>query len=437
MEVYNLVSLVGIFGLMFVAWVFSNNRRVVNWRLIFWAIVLQMLFALVIFRMPVGIVLFNWANAAVVRVLSFAKEGMYFLFGPLAVSPGETGPAGEKSIGFILAFQVLPTIVFFSALMGLLYYIRVMPLIVKGFSKVFTKLMKISGAESLCASSNIFVGIESAFTIRPYIEKMTLSELCTILTVGMATIASTVLAFYVGILQKEFPNIAGHLISASILSAPAAIVMSKLVFPETAKPRTLGVHVEAEPPRASSWVESIIKGANEGVKLCVGIVALLLAFLGLLAMVNWGFGAIGERIGSLFGLNLELSLQKILSFIFYPLVLLMGVAPADVPQIATILGERAIVTEVVSYQHLAEFIKGGTLANFRSAVIATYALCGFAHIASLAIFVGGISALAPERARDLARLGFRALFAATLACLMTGAVAGFFITNAQTILLGG
>jgi CNT family concentrative nucleoside transporter len=192
-----------------------------------------------------------------------------------------------------------------------------------------------------------------------------------------------------------------------------------------------------ERPQASSWVESIIQGANEGVKLCVGIVALLLAFLGLLAMVNWGLEAIGEKIGSLLsGLNLELSLEKILSFVFYPLTFLMGVPLVDIPQIATILGERTIATEVVSYRHLAGLINSGTLINYRSAVIATYALCGFAHIASLAIFVGGLSALAPKRAKDLARLGFRALFAATLACLMTGAIAGVFVRSNQTLLLG-
>jgi CNT family concentrative nucleoside transporter len=423
---YNLISLGGVFGLMFIAWIFSNNKRIVNWRLIFWALVSQLLFALIIFRIPAGIVLFDWANVVVIRVLAFAREGMYFLFGPLAVSPMTTGPAGEEPIGFILAFQVLPVIIFFSSLMSLLYYLRIMPLIVRGFSWMFTRLMKVSGAESLGTASNIFVGIESVFTIKPHIEKMTLSELCTILTAGMATIASGMLAFYVGMLHGIFPGIAGHLISASLLSAPAALVMSKLIFPEVAQPQTLGVQVEVEPPQASNWVESIISGANEGVRLVVGIIALLLAFLGLLAMVNWGIGALGAGIGPLLGLDLELSLEKILGFVFYPLTFLMGVPIVDVAEVATLLGERAIVTEVVAYKHLAYLMESGALVHYRSAVIAAYALCGFAHIASLAIFVGGISALVPKRSQDLARLGFRALFAATLACLMTGAIAGVF-----------
>jgi CNT family concentrative nucleoside transporter len=238
----------------------------------------------------------------------------------------------------------------------------------------------------------------------------------------MGTIASTVLALYVGFLHREFPSIAGHLISASVISAPAAIIMSKLVVPETEGPKTLGVRVQVEKDRRSStWIESIITGANDGVKLCVGIIALLLAFLGLLSMCNWFLGFMGAKI---FGM--DLSLQLILKYLYYPITLIMGVPFHDAGQIATLLGERTIVTEVVSYQHLHQLIKDGVVTNTRSITIASYALCGFAHIASLAIFVGGFSALAPARAKDLAQLGFRALYAATLACLMTGCVAGLF-----------
>lgn len=431
MTTYNMMSALGVFGLLFCAWCFSTNRRVVNWRLIFWALALQMAFAFFIFRLPAGVVLFKWINIVIIRILSFTKEGMYFVFGPLAVSPGETGLAGEKSLGFILLFQALPTIIFFSCLMAFLYYIGFMPLVVKFFARIFTKLMKISGAESLCVSSNIFVGIESAFTVRPYIEKMTMSELCTILCAGMATIASSVMAIYVSFLKAQFPAIAGHLISASILSAPAAIVMSKLLFPELDKPQTLGQHVEAHFHKASSWIEAIIKASMEGLKLIGGIVALLLAFLGFLSMLNWAVVGFGH----LLNIPFELTIQRILSFIFYPLTFLMGVPKADIPLVACLLGERTIATELVAYQHLDTMIKAGAFSSPRSIVIATYSLCGFAHIASLAIFVGGIAALAPSRSGDLARLGFRALFAATLACLMTGAMAGIFFNANQTILL--
>lgn len=428
MSGYNLISLLGIFGLMSVAWIFSKNKRHINWRAVFWGAGLQLLFALFIFHLPFGSFLFNWVNEMVIKVLSFANAGMYFVFGPLAVSPGASGPAGEKSLGFILAFQALPAVIFFSSLMAILYHIGLMQKVVKAFAYIFTRLMKISGAEALCASSNIVVGIESAFTVRPYLEEMTQSELCTILTAGMATIASTVMAVYVGFLYSEFPTIAGHLISASILSAPASIVMSKLLYPEQAQPQTLGRVVTVHYERASSWVEAVIKASGEGVKLCVGIVALLLSFLGLLAMANWFIQVIGHWIGSLMGISLELSLQKILSFLYYPLTFMMGVPLEDILKVSTLLGERTIVTELVSYQHLSQYISSAVLTNPRSIAITAYALCGFSHLASLAIFVGGISALAPRRAKDLAKLGFRALFAATLACLMTGAVAGVFIT---------
>jgi len=435
MGVGNLISFLGIFGLMAVAWIFSKNRRRINWRVVFAGTALQLFFAIFIFYIPAGVFLFKWVNAAVVKVLSFANAGTYFMFGPLAVAPGVTGPGGEKSIGFILAFQALPAVIFFSSLMALLYHVGLMQKIVKAFTYCFTKLMRISGAESLCAASNMVVGIESAFTIRPYIEAMTASELCLILTAGMATIASTVMAIYVGFLSNQFPTIAGHLISACVLSAPAAIIMSKLLHPEEERPQTLGQVVEADYQKASSWVEAIIRGSQEGVKLLVGIVALLLAFLGLLALVNWLIGFLGYRIGGLFGLSWNLSLQKILSYIYYPLSFLMGIPIEDIPLVSTLLGERTVVTELVSYQHLSQYIASGIMTDPRSVIITSYALCGFSHIASLAIFVGGISALAPRRAKDLAMLGFRALFAATLACLMTGAVAGIFVRPETTTLL--
>ena len=422
MPSYRLVSLFGLFFLLVLAWSSARDRKHINFRLILTGLLVQWAFAFIVFRLPAGVVIFSWLNDAVLRLISFAKEGLYFLFGPLAVSPGETGPMGETSPGFILAFQVLPSIIFFSSLVSLLYYLNIVPAMIKVFAKVFTYLMRISGAEALCASSSIFVGIESALTVRPYIQDMTKSELCTVLTAGMGTIASTVLALYVGFLHKEFPSIAGHLISASVISAPAAIIMSKLVVPETQTPRTFGVRVQvAKDGRATTWIESIINGANDGMKLCVGIVTLLLAFLGLLSMCNWLLGLIG---GELFGVGL--SLQLILKFLYYPLTMIMGVPLQDAGAVATLLGERTIATEVVAYQHLNQFIQAGTLTDPRSITIASYALCGFAHIASLAIFVGGYSALAPSRAKDLAQLSFRALYAATLACLMTGCVAGLF-----------
>lgn len=435
METYNLVSLAGIFILLGFAWLCSVNKKQMNWRVILWGTGLQLFFAFFIFIVPIGSKIFLFINDIVIKVLESATAGTRFLFGRLALPPGTTGAAGETSLGFYLAFQGLATIVFFAALMGILYYLKVMPLVIRGFAYVFTRLMRISGAESLCASSNIFVGSESVLTIRPHLEKMTHSELTTILTAAMATVASNILAVYVFALQNHFPTIAAHLVSASILSAPAALVMSKILMPETEKPETLGVDIKPEYARESNIIEAIINAAYAGVKLIVGICALLLAFLGLVALLDLIVGGAGAWINKLIGLNIDWTLKGLLGYIFYPFTIIIGIPLQDAGHIARIIGERTVVTEVTAYQDLSVILGQGILRHPRSAVICTYALCGFAHVASLAIFVGGISALVPSRTKDLSKLGPRALLAATLACLMTACVAGTFF-NQSSILLG-
>ncbi len=432
---YNLVSFSGIFVLMAFAWLLSTDRKVVNWRVVIWGVALQMLFAVFIFIVPAGSKIFLLINDAVVKVLDSATAGTKFLFGRLALPPGTKNEMGEESLGFFLAFQALPTVVFFASLMGALYYIGVMPRLIGLFSRAFTRLMRISGAESLCAASNIFVGVESTTIIRPHLDRMTKSELCTILTAGMATIASSVMALYVFILQSEFPTIAGHLVSASILSAPAAVVMSKLILPETGKPETLGIEVSPHYDRESTLMESVINGANAGVKLVVGICALLLALLGLMALLDFLIGGTGSGINNLLTIQFDWSLKGLLGYLFYPFTLIIGVPISDVSAVSQLIGERTVMTEVKSYQDLAAALASNSLKEPRSALLATYALCGFAHIPSLAIFVGGAAALAPKRAGDLSRVGFRALLAATLACLMTAGVAGTFYTGGS-ILLG-
>jgi len=436
MEIYNLVSFAGIFVLAGIAWLCSSNKRVINWRVILWGIGLQLFFAVFIFWIPVGAKVFLFVNKIVLVVLDSATAGTKFLFGRLALAPGETTPDGETSLGYILAFQALPTIIFFAALVGALYYLKIMPLIIRGFAYVFTKLMRISGAESLCASSNIFVGVESALVIRPHLKEMTRSELVTILSASMGTIASTVLALYVLFLNEQLPTIAGHLISASFLSAPAAVIMAKLVVPETETPKTLGIHIKPHYEREDNLIMAIINGATSGLKYLGGIIALLIAFLGILALLDIVLGWLGGYLNSWLGWNLEWGFGSILGYISYPVTIVLGVPPSDALEIAGLIGERTVATEVVSYQHLSELLAEGALQHPRSAIIASYALCGFAHIASLAIFVGGIGALVPARLKDLSRLGFRALLAATLACLQTGAVAGAFFSKGS-ILLGG
>ena len=432
---YNLVSFAGIFILMAFAWLLSSNRKVVNWHVIIWGCLIQFIFALFIFIVPAGTDLFLMINNALVKVIDVASYGTRFLFGRLALSPGTTNEWGEESLGFIFAIQVLPQIIFFASLMAVFYYAGIMSWLVKIFARIFTRLMKVSGAESLCTSSNIFVGVESAITIRPYLENMTRSELCTILTGGMATIASTVLAVYVLILQKQFPTIAGHLVSASFLSAPAAIIMSKLLLPETETPETLGMDVNPYYEKESSLIEAIINGANAGLKLAVGVVALLVAFLGLVAVVDFIFTGVGARMNELTGIGIDWSLKGLLGYLFYPFTLIIGVPPSDAFEISKLIGERAILTETKSYMDLAVLMDAGALKDPRSAFLATYALCGFAHVASLAIFVGGTAALVPKRTADLSAVGPRALLAATLACLMTASVAGTFFSGGS-ILLG-
>ncbi|MCA9400754.1 MAG: nucleoside transporter, partial [Candidatus Omnitrophica bacterium] len=384
--------------------------------------------------LPVGIKIFQWMNALTLTVLDAASAGSRFLFGRLALAPGVSNAGGEGSLGFFLAFQALPTIIFFSALMSILYHLKIMPKIIQLFARLFTKLMKVSGAESLCATSNIFVGIESVLTVKPYLKKMTASELCTILTAGMATVSSNILAVYVFSLQKVFPNIAGHLISASLLSAPAALAISKILIPESDSPRTLGENVEIYHEGNDNLFDAVISGAESGVKIIVGISALLIAVLGLVELVDTFLGWLGAWVNNLLSLEGTWSLTAILKYVFYPFVLFLGVPLSDVGIVAELIGSRLVLTEVTAYVHLSEYISSGVLTDARSIVITTYALCGFAHVASLSIFIGGISGLIPELRLKLTKIGFRALIAANLACLMTACMAGVFYTQ-NTMLL--
>ncbi|MCP3944406.1 MAG: nucleoside transporter [Desulfobacteraceae bacterium] len=434
MDIYNLISFAGIFGLLGIAWFISRfifkNTQKINWHLLGWALGLQLLFAVFLFVLPVGVTIFQKINDLAVLVLGVASAGAQFVFGPLAIPPGVQG-----SLGFILAFQAFPTIIFFSALVSVLYYYGVLPFIIRQFARLFTGLMRISGAEALCTASNIFVGIESIFTIKPHIDKMTRSELCTILTAGMATVASSVLALYVFTLQNIFPSIAGHLISASFLSAPAALVMSKLIFPETGIPKTLGKVVDSHYERDSNLFEAIINGATSGLKVVFSIVALLIAVIGLVALVDLILGGVGGMVNHWIGTTMDWSLTHLLGYIFYPFTLIIGVPAVDAGIISRIIGERIILTEVASYQDLALALSHHSLVHPRSAVVAAYALCGFAHVASMAIFVGGITALAPKRTIAISKVAVKALIAATFACLLTACVAGTFYSS-NSLLLG-
>ncbi|KJR41057.1 NupC family nucleoside transporter [Candidatus Magnetoovum chiemensis] len=433
MNIYNLISFSSIFVLIGFAWLFSTNRRNLNWRVIIWGILIQLVFALIVFVFPSGSKVFLFLNDLIVKIMDAASSGAKFIFGRLAVSPGSVSDSGEPSIGFILAFQAFPLLIFFSSLMSVLYFLTIMPRLIHLFARLFTKLMNISGAESLCNASNIFVGVESALTIKPYIREMTESELCSVLACGMATAASSTLAVYVITLKDVFPQIAGHLISASFLAIPAAIIMSKALLPESEIPKTFGMNVTVQYERENNIFEAIINGANDGFKLVVGICALLIAVLGLVSIVDMFLTAVGAKINTFAHVNIDWTLKGLLGYVFYPFTVLIGVPLDDADVISKIIGERAIVTEVISYNDLAAAIKNGDITNSRSIVITTYVLCGFAHLASMAIFVGGFAALCPEKTKLLSRVAFRALAAATLACLMTGSIAGTFYTSSAIL----
>jgi concentrative nucleoside transporter, CNT family len=422
----HLISLLGFFALAGIAWLFSAHRNKIQWKPIVWGLGLQLVIGLLVFRLPGSRQLFLKLNDAVLSVLDASKSGTNFLFGPLAAAPGEQG-----SVGFVLAFQVLPIAIFVSAFAAALYHLNLLQPIVRLFARLFHRTLGISGAESLCSAANIFVGVESALVIRPYLEQMTRSELLMVLTSGMATVASTTLGLYVLMLNKTFPQIAGHLLSASVISIPAAVVMVKLLLPETGTPETAGtIPREDESTRARNLMSAIIGGAMDGLRLAAGIAALLIAGLGMVAL----FDKVLAWPSQWLGLSEPLSLVKILGWVFYPFAILLGIAQPDWAEAGRLLGERVILTEVVSYGDLAQMAAKGLLLDPRTIVILSYALCGFAHLPSVAIFVGGTAALAPTRRDDLASLGLRALLAATLATLMTGCVAGIFSDGSGVML---
>jgi concentrative nucleoside transporter, CNT family len=415
------VSAVGFLAFAGIAWLFSADRKTISWKTVAWGLALQLLIGLLVFRLPGSRQLFLWLNDAILALLNSSKSGTKFLLGPLAAEPGESG-----SLGFILAFQVLPVVIFFSAFTAALYHLRLLQPVVRVFAKVFHRTLGISGAEALYGASQIFVGIEAALVVRPYLERMTRSELLMLLTTGMCNVASSTLGLYVAFLKEVFPQIAGHLLSASVLSIPAGVVMAKMFLPETSTPETL-VHIPPEDPstRSRNLMAAIIEGATDGLKLAAGIATLLIAMLGLVALID----AVLRLPSAWLGLRQPLTLVTLLSWAFYPLVVLLGIPFADVPKAAWLLGERVILTEVVSYQDMAQIAAAGGFVDPRTVVILSYALCGFAHIASVAIFVGGTAALAPSRRDELASFGLRALLAATLATLMTACVAGMFSTG--------
>ena len=420
----------GLFGLAVLiglTWLFSNNKRRVDWTLVATGIALQIGFAAVVLLVPGGRDVFDLLGQGFVRLLGFVNAGSEFIFGSLM---------NVETYGFIFAFQVLPTIIFFAALMGVLYHLGVMQAVVRAMAWAITKVMRVSGAETTSVCASVFIGqTEAPLTVRPYIARMTESELITMMIGGMAHIAGGVLAAYVGMLGGGDPveqaYYAKHLLAASIMAAPATLVIAKILIPETGEPLTRGtVKMEIE-KTTSNVIDAAAAGAGDGLRLALNIGAMLLAFIALIAMVNAPLTWLGEITGIQAAIGRPLDLATIFGWVLAPIAWLIGVPWQDAGVVGSLNGQKVVINEFVAYLQLADIVNGrveGVTLSDQGRLIATYALCGFANFSSIAIQIGGIGGLAPERRQDLARFGLRAVLGGTIATLMTATIAGV-LTN--------
>lgn len=441
--------LFGLFGLAVligIAWIFSSNRRGVDWKLVLTGLSLQIAFALFVLVTPWGETVFRWISAGFVALLGFTSAGATLIFGDLGTS---------QHFGFIFAFQVLPTIVFFAAFMSVLYHLGVMQTVVKSMAWVIMKVMRVSGAETLSVCANAFIGqTEAPLVVKPYIAGMTRSELLCLMVGGMATIAGGVMAAYVQMLgggdpesQRQF---AKHLLTASIMAAPAALLIAKVMVPETETPQTAGSVTVPVEKTATNVIDAAAAGASDGLKLALNVGAMLLAFTALIAMLNGVIGGLADTIGLTRLMNpgvdprcladaafavdpanacqvSRLSLSLVLGWILAPLAWVIGVPWEDATTVGGLIGTKIVLNEFIAYGALSDILAGNvagvTLAPI-SVLIATYALCGFANFSSIAIQLGGIGGIAPERRADLARFGLRAVLGGSLATMMTATIAG-------------
>ncbi len=418
------LSFLGIFFFIAVAFAMSNNRKAINWKLVAWGVGLQLFFAVIIFYAPGGEAAFDAATQAVKKLLDFTAQGSEFIFRSFVTNNWE--PA---LINF--TFAVLPTIIFFSSLMTILYHLGAMQKVVYLFAWIMQRTMGTSGAESLSAAANIFVGqTEAPLVIKPFVDKMTVSELMTVMTGGFATVAGGVLAIYVGMLEPMFPDIAGHLIAASVMSAPAALVIGKIMIPETEVAETFGELHMSDEKEDVNVLDAASRGAAEGLKLALNVGAMLLAFLALIGLVNFLIGWPFELVAEYAGVKIfdePLTLQRICGYLFAPVAFIMGVPWDDCLNIGRLLGVKLVVNELVAYAELQTMLNSGVALQDRSVIIATYALCGFANFGSIGIQLGGIGGIAPTRKHDLARIAFRAMLAGTIAAFMTATIAGILV----------
>ena len=404
----HLQGLIGMILLLGIAFILSNNRRKINYRIVGWGLSLQFIFGILILKTPLGKPLFGFFDKVITKLISFSDAGSDFLFKSLVPGVGYH----EAMVNF--AFRALPTIIFFSSLMTVLYHFGVIQFIVKWISRIMQKSMGTSGSETLSVAANIFVGqTEAPLMIRPFIRNMTQSELMAVMTGGFATVAGGVLALYV-IWLKDIPGIAGHLLAASVMSAPAAMVVAKIIYPETDLSETSGdLNIIIEKPD-SNTMEALGRGATEGLKLAANVAAMLVAFVALIAMVNYLLTFA------------DTSIQGILGFVFRPLAWAMGIPWEEAQMVGVLMGEKITLTELIAYSDLRDLRLEHAISD-RTAIIASYALCGFANFASIGIQLGGIGGIAPERRKDLASLALKAMLGGALASWMTASIAGILI----------
>ncbi len=399
------VSVLGFAAMVGVAWLCSSDRRRIAWRTVGWGVVIQLALGGLLLRTRVGSAFFGAVNEAVARLLAYSDAGARFVFGALA------------DTGFSFVVNVLPIIVFMGSFFAILYHLGIMQRIVDALAMGLSRSMRLSGAESLAAVANVFMGmVESALVVRPYLEAMTRSELFALMTLGMSTVAGSVLLAYVGMLGGA--EYAGHLVTASLLSAPAGLLIAKIMIPETEEPETAqGGHAQVERPDVNV-IDAAASGALGGLRLAAYVGALLVAFVALIALLNDALGWLGGWLG-----HPELSFQQLLGLVMAPVALLMGIPWVDAVEVGSMLGVKTVLNEFLAYQQLGEAIESGAIGA-RSAVIASYALCGFANFGSLAILLGGIGGMAPSRRPEVARLGLRSILSGSLATFMTACLAG-------------
>ncbi len=403
-----LVSVLGFAAMIGVAWAFSTDRQRVPWRTVIAGSLLQLGLGILLLKTPVGDLFFAAMRTVVDSFIGYTMEGVRFVFGALV------------DTGFSIVVNVLPIIVFSGSFFGVLYHLGILQRLVNALAVVLSRVMRTSGAESLCAVANLFVGMtEAALVIRPYLERMTRSELFMLMTVGMSTVAGSVMLAYVGILGGG--NYAGHLATASLLSLPAGILLAKVMVPESELPETLqGGHAEIERTTVNV-IDAAAEGAIAGLRLAGYVGALLIAFVAMIALVNDVIGSVGGWLGAP-----DLTLQALFGVVLAPVAWLMGVPWQDASQVGSLLGVKTVLNEFLAYQELARLTEAGLLSG-RSAMIASYALCGFANFGSLAILLGGIGSLAPSRRSEIAHLGLRSILSGSLATFMTACVAGLLL----------